>query len=62
LSLCLTKHHALKTYWDGGIAPRNLDLGTRKRCVGSFTPRPFYPRFILDRRLGGPQSRCGRGD
>jgi hypothetical protein len=27
--LCLTKHHAMKTYWGGGIAPRILDLGTR---------------------------------
>jgi hypothetical protein len=32
LSLCLTKHHARKTYWGiGGIAPRILDLGTRWR-------------------------------
>jgi hypothetical protein len=31
-SLCLTKHHAMKTYWgNGGIAPRVLDLGTRWR-------------------------------
>jgi len=30
LSLCLTKHHAMKMYWgSGGIAPRILDLGTR---------------------------------
>jgi hypothetical protein len=30
LSLCLTKHHATKTYrGSGGIAPRILDLGTR---------------------------------
>jgi hypothetical protein len=30
LSLCLTKHHAMKTYWrSGGIAPRILDLDTR---------------------------------
>jgi hypothetical protein len=27
LSLCLTKHHAMKAYWSGGIAPRILDLG-----------------------------------
>jgi hypothetical protein len=27
--LCLTKHYAMKTYWDGGIAPRILDFGTR---------------------------------
>jgi hypothetical protein len=32
--LCLTKHHAMKTYWEsGGIAPRILDLGTRWRWV-----------------------------
>jgi hypothetical protein len=32
LSLCLTKHHAMKTYWgSGSIAPRILDLGTRWR-------------------------------
>jgi hypothetical protein len=32
LSLCLTKHHAMKTYWgSGGIDPRILDLGTRWR-------------------------------
>jgi hypothetical protein len=30
LSLCLTKHHSMKTYWgSGSIAPRILDLGTR---------------------------------
>jgi hypothetical protein len=30
LSLCLTKHHAMKKYWgSGGIAPRILDLDTR---------------------------------
>jgi hypothetical protein len=50
----------------GGIAPRILDLGTRWRWVVSFTPRPLYPRgkspwYPLDRRLGGPQSRYGRG-
>jgi hypothetical protein len=33
--------------------------------VVSFTPRPLYPRgksprYLLDRRLGGPQSRSGR--
>jgi hypothetical protein len=62
--LCLTKHHAMKTFWgSGSIAPRILfsDLGTR-----SFTPRPLYPQgksswYPVDRRLGGPQSRSGRG-
>jgi hypothetical protein len=50
----------------GGIALRILDLGTRWRWVVSFTPRPLYnqgkiPCYPLDRRLGGPQSRSGRG-
>jgi hypothetical protein len=67
LSLCLTKHHAMKTYYgSGGIASRILDLGTRWRWVVSFTSRPLYPqgkspRYPLDRKLGGPQSRSGRG-
>jgi hypothetical protein len=34
--------------------------------VVSFTPRPLYPQgkipyYLLDRRLGGPESRFGRG-
>jgi hypothetical protein len=64
--LYLTKHHTVKTYLGtGGIAPRILDLGTR-RCVVSFTSRPLYrrgksPHYPLNRRLGGPQSRSGRG-
>jgi hypothetical protein len=43
-SLCLTKHHTMKTYWDGGgIAPRSLNFGTIWRGVVSFTLRPFIP-------------------
>jgi hypothetical protein len=67
LSLCLTKYHAMKTYWRSwSIAPRILNLGTRWRWVVSFTPRPFYPRwkkswYLFDMRLGVPQSRSGRG-
>jgi hypothetical protein len=67
LSLYLTKHHAMKAYWGSGdVAPLNLWLGTRWRRVVSFTPRPLYsqgksPWYPLDRRLGGPQSRSGRG-
>jgi hypothetical protein len=58
LSLCLTKHHAMKTYWRSGcIAPRILDIGSRWRWVVSFTPRPLYPQgkspwYPLDGRLG----------
>jgi hypothetical protein len=57
----------MKTYWgSGGIAPRILDLGTRWRRVVSLTPQLIYPKvkspwYPLDRRLGGPQSRSGRG-
>jgi hypothetical protein len=60
-------YHAMKTYWgSGGTVPRILDVGTRWRWVVCFTPRPFYPqrkspRYPLDRRLGGLQSRSGRG-
>jgi hypothetical protein len=67
LSLCVTKHHAMKTYGgNGGVAPRILDFGTRWRWVVSFTPRPVHlqgksPWYPLDRRLSGPQSRSGRG-
>jgi hypothetical protein len=57
----------MKAYWvKEGIAPWILDLGTRRRWVVSFTPRPLYPQeknpwYPLDRRLGGFQSRSGRG-
>jgi hypothetical protein len=57
----------MNAYWGSeGIAPRILDLCTRWRWVVSFTPRPTYPQgksswYPLDRRLGGPHSRSGRG-
>jgi hypothetical protein len=57
----------MKAYWGSeGIAPLILDLGTRWRWVVSFTTRLLYPqgnspRYPLDRRLGRPQSRSGRG-
>jgi hypothetical protein len=57
----------MEAYWESeSIAPRILDLGSRWRWVVSFTPRPFYPQekspwYPLDRRLGGPQMRSGRG-
>jgi hypothetical protein len=57
----------MKTYWgSGNIAPRILDLGTRWEVSGQIhapaaLPSGKEPRFPLDRRLGGPQSRSGRG-
>jgi hypothetical protein len=64
LSLCLTKHHTMKAYWGGGIAPRILDLGTRRMHVVSFTLLPLYPlgksaRYHLV--WGGGVSRSGCG-
>jgi hypothetical protein len=59
LSTCFNwaPHHE-GIFGSGVIAPHILDFGTRWRWVVSFTPRLWYP---LDRRLGGPQSRSGRG-
>jgi hypothetical protein len=57
----------MKAYLEsGGITPRILWLGTRRRWVVSFTPRPLYPpgkipRYPSDRRLVEPQSRSERG-
>jgi hypothetical protein len=57
----------MKAYWRiGDVAPRILDLGTRWRWVISFKSRLLYPQeksplYPLDKRLGGPQSRSGRG-
>jgi hypothetical protein len=65
LSLCLTKHHAMKTYWvSGGIASRILNLGTRWRLVVNFKPRPLYPQGKSHwiGWVGGPQSRSGHDD
>jgi hypothetical protein len=60
LSLCLTKHQAIKTLGGRGIVPHILDFSTRKWVV-SFIPQLLYsrgksPQYPLDRRLGGPQN------
>jgi hypothetical protein len=57
----------MKVLGSGDIAPRILHFGTRWKWVVSFTSRPLYPQekspwCPLDRRLGGSQSRYGRGD
>jgi hypothetical protein len=56
----------MKVYWETEVQLHAFfDLSTRWRWVVSLTPRPLYlqeksPRYSLDRRLGGPQSRSGR--
>jgi hypothetical protein len=50
----------------GGIVPRIFNSGTIWRLSGHLhapaaLPRGKSPRYRLDRRLGGPQSRCGHG-
>jgi hypothetical protein len=50
-------------WWSGGIASRILDLGE----WSASRPYRFIPAgsnvwYPLDGRLGGPQSRSGRGD
>jgi hypothetical protein len=51
-----------KGLWgNGGIAPLIDNLGTRWRWVVGFTPQSLHklgaPRYLLNRRLDGPQSR-----
>jgi hypothetical protein len=65
-SLFLTKHHAMKMDWGSGDIRAFFDLDTRWMWVVSFTLRSLYPegkspRYPLDRRLDGTQSRSGRG-
>jgi hypothetical protein len=44
--------HIMETYRGSkGIAPLILDLNMRWRWVVSFTRRPLYPRYSLNRRL-----------
>jgi hypothetical protein len=60
LYLSLIKHHSMKRWWSGGTAPGILNLGTRWRCVVSFTARPLYPGgkspcYPLHRGCVGPR-------
>jgi hypothetical protein len=55
--------NAMKAYrWSRGIAPLNLNSGTRWRCVANFFSRPVYAknRTVLNRRLGCSSGRSGR--
>jgi hypothetical protein len=38
------------------VEPRFLDLSTSWRWVVSFTPRPLYPRYPLDKRFVDPRA------
>jgi hypothetical protein len=57
--------HATKAYRGRtSITPPTLNLGTRLRCVASFTPRLLYPlgknrQYLLNRKLGGSHSQSG---
>jgi hypothetical protein len=49
--------HVMKGYRGSrGSAPQILNLGTKRRKVVNFTPRPLYPSGKNPRRLGGLQS------
>jgi hypothetical protein len=67
LSLCLTKYHAMNTYWgSGGISPPILNLNTRWKLVIKFTFQLSYhrwqsPEYTFVRRLGGLQILSGCG-
>jgi hypothetical protein len=57
----------MKAYWRVELQLHAFfDLGTRWKWVVGYTPRPLYPQgkspwYPLDRKLGEPQSRSGRG-
>jgi len=56
----LIKLHAVNTYWGSGvITPSILNLGTKWTEVVSFTPWGKGPRYRVDRRPDGTQSRSG---
>jgi hypothetical protein len=57
----------MKAYWgSGSVAPLIIDLGTRWSWMVSFRSRPLdrqgkSPWYPLNKELGGPQNRSGRG-
>jgi hypothetical protein len=60
LSVCLINYaqHHEDAQGSGGIGPTFL-ISTLDGHVVSFTPRPIYPPYPLDRKLCGPQSQYG---
>jgi hypothetical protein len=69
LRVFLTERHAMKAYWRSGGRYSSTHSSTSALHGGwvvSFTPQALYPQgrgpwYPLDRRLGGPPSRYGRG-
>jgi hypothetical protein len=66
-SLCLTKHHAMKAYWGSRSIPpciltSALDGGECSALHPAALPPGKDPRYPLNRRQDGPQSRSGRGE
>jgi hypothetical protein len=67
LSLCLTKHHAMKAYWGVEVSsthflPRHkMEVSGQLHAPAALPPPPQgkSPWYPLDRRLGEPQSRSG---
>jgi hypothetical protein len=63
----LINHHAVKAYWVVGIQVEAFLTSVLSGSEWSasrpsyFTPRGKKPRYPLDRRLGMPQNRSGRG-
>jgi hypothetical protein len=52
----------MKTHWwSAGIAPRFLDRGVWSVSFPDLYLRGNTPRYPLDKRFSGPQSRSGRG-
>jgi hypothetical protein len=66
MSLCLPKHHAMKTYvgvevYRHAFLTSALEGGECTASLpGRFTPPVKGPRYPRDRRLDGPHIRSGR--
>jgi hypothetical protein len=62
----LTKHHAMKVYWEWRYGSTHAWHWYWWRWVVHFMLQPLYPQgksswYPSDRRLGGPQSQSGHG-
>jgi len=64
LSLCLTKHHAMKKFSRDEWRYTSTHSEPRHYIeVSEFRPQPLYPRerAVGTRTLGGPQNLSGHG-